>query len=172
MIECKERERERERERMSGGGEGEEENTLEFTPTWVVAGVCTVIVAISLALERVLHYGGKFLKSKDQKSLYEALQKIKEELMLLGFISLLLTVSQNRLTKICVPADVLRHMLPCSLEDKEESQSHKHSHSAFSLPGTIARRLLADRLLAESEEASEPLKTGFCARKVSFIFLL
>jgi len=157
---------------MSGGGEGEEENTLEFTPTWVVAGVCTVIVAISLALERVLHYGGKFLKSKDQKSLYEALQKIKEELMLLGFISLLLTVSQNRLTKICVPADVLRHMLPCSLEDKEESQSHKHSHSAFSLPGTIARRLLADRLLAESEEASEPLKTGFCARKVSFIFLL
>lgn len=154
---------------MSGGGEGgEEENTLEFTPTWVVAGVCTVIVAISLAVERVLHYGGKFLKSKDQKSLYEALQKIKEELMLLGFISLLLTVSQNRLTKICVPPGVLRHMLPCRLEDKE-SHSHSHSHSAFSFPaGRIARRLLADRLLAESE----PLKTGFCGRKVSFIFFL
>ncbi|AES74322.1 hypothetical protein MtrunA17_Chr3g0145831 [Medicago truncatula] len=147
---------------MSGGGEGgEEENTLEFTPTWVVAGVCTVIVAISLAVERLLHYGGKFLKSKDQKSLYEALQKIKEELMLLGFISLLLTVSQNRLTKICVPPGVLRHMLPCSLEDKKES----HSHSAFSFPGRIARRLLADRLLAESESAEEPLKTGFCGRK-------
>lgn len=41
-----------------GGGEGEETN-LELTPTWVVAVVCTVIVAISLALERILHYLGK-----------------------------------------------------------------------------------------------------------------
>ncbi|KAI4353936.1 hypothetical protein L6164_002855 [Bauhinia variegata] len=74
---------------MSGGeGDGE---TLEFTPTWVVAAVCPVIVALSLIAERFLHYGGKFLK-KNQKPHYEALQKIKEELMLLGFISLLLTV--------------------------------------------------------------------------------
>lgn len=43
---------------MSGGG-GEEETTLEFTPTWVVAAVCTVIVAISLAAERFLHFTGK-----------------------------------------------------------------------------------------------------------------
>jgi hypothetical protein len=63
---------------MSGVGEGEEETTLEFTPTWVVAAVCTFIVAISLVAERLLHYGGKFLKRKDQKPLYEALQKIKE----------------------------------------------------------------------------------------------
>ena len=55
------------------GGSGGEETTLEFTPTWVVAAVCTVIVAISLAAERFLHYGGKFLKKKNQKPLYEAL---------------------------------------------------------------------------------------------------
>lgn len=46
---------------MSGGGEGEDEGTLEFTPTWVVAAVCTVIVAISLAAERLLHFTGKVL---------------------------------------------------------------------------------------------------------------
>lgn len=73
-IESKEKS---ESEKMSGGGEGEE-TTLEFTPTWVVAAVCTIIVAISLAAERLLHYGGKYLKRKDQKPLYEALQKIKE----------------------------------------------------------------------------------------------
>ena len=33
--------------------------TLEYTPTWVVAVVCSVIVAISLAVERLLHYTGK-----------------------------------------------------------------------------------------------------------------
>lgn len=143
---------------MSGGEE--EETTLEFTPTWVVAAVCTVIVAISLAAERLLHYGGKFLKKKDQKSLYEALQKIKEELMLLGFISLLLTVSQNGITKICVPASVTRHMLPCTLQEKEHSEEqkpHSQSHTLFSFPG-IARRLL-----------SEAPKTDFCARKVTLL---
>ena len=69
---------------MSGGGE--EGETLEFTPTWVVAAVCTVIVAISLAAERFLHFGGKFLKAKDQKPLYEALQKIKEGFLFLFFL--------------------------------------------------------------------------------------
>ncbi|KAK6138607.1 hypothetical protein DH2020_027660 [Rehmannia glutinosa] len=43
---------------MAGGGGGEEVS-LEYTPTWVVALVCTVIVAISLAAERILHYTGK-----------------------------------------------------------------------------------------------------------------
>ena len=37
----------------------EEGPTLEYTPTWVVAIVCSVIVAISLAVERLLHYTGK-----------------------------------------------------------------------------------------------------------------
>jgi hypothetical protein len=32
---------------------------LEFTPTWIVAGVCSLIVLISLAAERCLHYIGK-----------------------------------------------------------------------------------------------------------------
>lgn len=43
---------------MSGGG-GDEGTSLEFTPTWIVALVCTVIVAISLLVERIIHYGGK-----------------------------------------------------------------------------------------------------------------
>ena len=34
-------------------------DTLEFTPTWVVAVVCSIIVAISLCAERLLHYLGK-----------------------------------------------------------------------------------------------------------------
>ena len=92
---------------MAGGGEGP---TLEFTPTWVVAVVCTVIVGISLAAERALHSGGKYLKRKKQKPLYEALLKVKEELMLLGFISLLLTVFQNRITKICVTIIMIKQM--------------------------------------------------------------
>ncbi|XP_047252955.1 MLO-like protein 1 isoform X2 [Capsicum annuum] len=126
---------------MSGGGEGEG-STLEFTPTWVVAAVCTVIVAISLAAERLIHYTGKYLKKKNQKPLYEALQKVKEELMLLGFISLLLTVLQGRIVKICVPKDVMMHLLPCSLSESSESEH--------------LRRLLAEEVAAG----------GYCRAKI------
>ncbi|XP_031287181.1 MLO-like protein 1, partial [Pistacia vera] len=94
---------------MASGGGGVEKN-----PTWVVAIVCSCIVVISLAFERSLHYLGKFLKRKNQKSLYEALLKIKEELMLLGFISLLLTVFENVITDgICIPKDLANKWLPC-----------------------------------------------------------
>ncbi|KAJ0809541.1 hypothetical protein HanPI659440_Chr01g0016541 [Helianthus annuus] len=107
---------------MAGGGEG---NSLEFTPTWVVAAICTVIVGISLAVERLLHYTGKVClvietpKKSGHKPLFEALQKIKEELVLLGFISLLLTVFQSRIVKICVNESLMEHLLPCSLSDKK-----------------------------------------------------
>ncbi|KOM42378.1 hypothetical protein LR48_Vigan04g257600 [Vigna angularis] len=150
---------------MSGGGE--EGESLEFTPTWVVAAVCTVIVAISLAAERFLHFGGKYLKAKDQKPLYEALQKIKEELMLLGFISLLLTVTQNGITKICVPPAFTRHMLPCSLDLAPKHESH---FQTFYFPGT-PRRLLAATAAehapphSEAEATETGTETGFCARK-------
>ncbi|PIN14654.1 hypothetical protein CDL12_12720 [Handroanthus impetiginosus] len=126
---------------MSGGG-GEEETSLEFTPTWVVAAVCTVIVAISLAAERTLHYTGKYLKKKNQKPLYEALQKVKEELMVLGFISLMLAVFQGRIVKLCVPADTMKHLLPCPLS-AESSSGGEGSHASPEASGHH-RRLLAE----------------------------
>ncbi|KAH9771074.1 MLO-like protein 1 [Citrus sinensis] len=130
-------------------GEGGEGVTLEYTPTWVVAAVCTVIVAISLG-----------------KSLFEALQKVKEELMLLGFISLLLTVFQNTISKICVHQDVLDNMLPCKRNKTAESEgqnshvtttSHFQTFFSSSISGT------AKRLLAEEESAAS--ERGYCAQK-------
>ncbi|KAF5821912.1 hypothetical protein HanRHA438_Chr01g0020891 [Helianthus annuus] len=130
------------------GGEGEG-TSLEFTPTWVVAAVCTVIVGISLAVERLLHYTGKKLKKAGQKPLFEALQKIKEELMLLGFISLLLTVFQSRIVKICVKESITEHLLPCSLHDKEEALNPKPEGTSH------VRHLLAEEAVA----------VGYCAAK-------
>nr|AQX37912.1 MLO family protein [Hevea brasiliensis] len=123
---------------MAEGG-----TTLEYTPTWVVAVVCTVFVVISLAVERFLHYLGKLLKKKNQKPLFEALQKIKEELMLLGFISLLLTVFQGRITSICISEKLANKWLPC--KNKSDATGTAHFKAFFSFfPGGSARRLLAE----------------------------
>ncbi|KAL5789073.1 hypothetical protein ACOSQ2_003961 [Xanthoceras sorbifolium] len=107
--------------------ESSDSNSLEFTPTWVVAVVCFVIVLISLCAERGLHRLGKWLKSKRQGSLFEALQKLKEELMLLGFISLLLTVFQDAISHICIPSHLASHMLPCKKETVSHTNHYGHA---------------------------------------------
>ncbi|XP_012834490.1 PREDICTED: MLO-like protein 6 [Erythranthe guttata] len=90
------------------------ERTLEATSTWAVAVVCFVLVAISILIEQLIHHTGSWLKKKRKPSMYEALEKIKAELMLLGFISLLLTVLQESIADICVPRSVAHSWHPCS----------------------------------------------------------
>ncbi|XP_066327606.1 MLO-like protein 1 [Miscanthus floridulus] len=126
---------------MAGGGakaDGAEEITLEHTPTWIVASVCSIIVVISLLFERLLHRLGKRLTKGRRKPLYDALLKVKEELMLLGFISLLLNVFQGATQKICVRESLMHHLLPCSLPAANAVKTTAH----FVLAGGT-RRLLA-----------------------------
>ncbi|KAF8731758.1 hypothetical protein HU200_015692 [Digitaria exilis] len=131
---------------MAGGGataDGGAEITLEYTPTWIVAAVCCVIVVISLVFERLLHSLGKRLKKGSKKPLYDALLKIKEELMLLGFISLLLSVFQGPAQKICVQESIMHHMLPCPLPASESAAGAKYGAAMFTGVLGGARRLLA-----------------------------
>ncbi|XP_074283869.1 MLO-like protein 1 [Silene latifolia] len=111
---------------MSGGGA--EEANLESTPTWVVSIVCTLIVLISLAAERLIHLIGKYLKRTNKKPLYQALQKIKEELMLVGFISLLLTVFQGKIGRLCISEELASKWLPCQKQDRVASH---HTNSTI-----------------------------------------
>ncbi|TYH48848.1 hypothetical protein ES332_D10G095900v1 [Gossypium tomentosum] len=100
-----------------------------FTPTWVVAAVCFIIVLISIIAERGLHRLGKYLKHKKQDALFEALQKLKEELMLLGFISLLLTVFQGLVCEICIPAYFATSLLPCKRHSEEKTHEEYTSQA-------------------------------------------
>ncbi|KAL2346158.1 hypothetical protein Fmac_000158 [Flemingia macrophylla] len=76
---------------MSGGA-GADVRELDLTPTWAVAAV---------------------FEEKKKHALLEALEKIKAELMVLGFISLLLTFGQNYISKVCIPERLSHTMLPC-----------------------------------------------------------
>ncbi|CAN0906958.1 MLO-like protein 8 [Linum grandiflorum] len=104
---------------------------LNQTPTWAVAGVCTVIILISILLEKLLHKLGTWFTERHKRALFEALEKVKAELMVLGFISLILTFSQNYILKICIPAEVANSMLPCAAEtdhhntEEEEEEHHR-----------------------------------------------
>ncbi|RXH92205.1 hypothetical protein DVH24_033101 [Malus domestica] len=132
--------------------EEELNSSLEYTPTWVVALVCFVIVLLSLCAERALHKLGKYLKHEKQDALFEALQKLKEELMLLGFISLLLTVSQRSIIRICIPSNLANHMLPCK---RETSEGNNNAH--YSLDQSINNRR---RLLSTDTNSDHCLQKG------------
>uniref|UniRef100_A0ACD5YNE9 Uncharacterized protein n=1 Tax=Avena sativa TaxID=4498 RepID=A0ACD5YNE9_AVESA len=137
---------------MAGGGGEGKAMPLEFTPTWIVAAVCSIIVVISLIFERLLHRLGKRLMRSRKKPLYEALLKVKEELMLLGFISLLLTVFQGPMGRWCVSPDLMRHLLPCKPPPLEASETEHLGGAVF---------VGARRLLAGGGDDSE----GYCMEK-------
>ncbi|KAL6603414.1 hypothetical protein ACP70R_043775 [Stipagrostis hirtigluma subsp. patula] len=95
------------------GDAGGNARQLDQTPTWAVASVCGVIVLISILLELGLHRIGEFFSHRKKKAMVEALEKVKAELMILGFISLLLVFGQNYIIKICISDHAANTMLPC-----------------------------------------------------------
>ncbi|KAG6547768.1 hypothetical protein Mapa_010581 [Marchantia paleacea] len=113
---------------MAGGDP--EARSLEFTPTWAVATVCTVFVVISLIIVKIIEKVEENLKHGKRKPLRQALDKMKEELMLLGFISLLLTVFQNYVSSICVKSSVLEKFTPCHPSDKKAASSDAYAEAA------------------------------------------
>ncbi|MCD7461978.1 MLO-like protein 8 [Datura stramonium] len=102
---------------MAGGGE---ERKFDKTPTWAVACVCALIILISIALEKIIHKLGTWFTDRHKKALFEALEKVKAELMILGFISLTLVFSQSYIAGICIPTSVADTMLPCPAGDKDD----------------------------------------------------
>ncbi|KAL2475312.1 MLO-like protein 8 [Abeliophyllum distichum] len=108
------------------GESGGDSATLERTPTWAVATICFFLIAVSILIEHALHLLAKYLSKKRRKYLIQALNKIKSDLLLLGFISLLLTVCEKPIANICIPKGVSHSFLPCqSLTSEEEPEESK-----------------------------------------------
>ncbi|KAK9028921.1 hypothetical protein V6N11_026056 [Hibiscus sabdariffa] len=106
---------------------------LDQTPTWAVAVVCAIIIIISIALEKVLHTVGEIFEHKRKEALKEALEKVKGELMVLGFISLLLTFGQNYISRVCIPEEVADSMLFCpkhTTHGSDHGQSQEHGSTS------------------------------------------
>jgi mlo protein len=123
---------------MGGGGGGANSRELDQTPTWAVASVCGVIVLISILLEKGLHHVGEFFSHRKKKAMVEALEKVKAELMVLGFISLLLVFGQNYIIKICISSHAADTMLPCKLKS-ELAEAGAAGHGAAKEPAEPAK---------------------------------
>ncbi|KAM1004809.1 hypothetical protein EV1_004877 [Malus domestica] len=97
-------------------------STLEATPTWAVATVVFVLIVVSTIIEYLLHLSHKYFHRLKRKALIQALDKIKSELMLLGFISLLLTVGQKPIANICISKSLGDSFLPCKSSTHSDAE--------------------------------------------------
>ncbi|MCD9642774.1 MLO-like protein 11 [Datura stramonium] len=107
--------------------EGKQElRSLALTPTWSVASVLTIFVAVSLLVERSIHRLSNWLRKTNRKPLFAAVEKMKEELMLLGFISLLLTATSSIISNICIPSKFYNNAFaPCTKSEVDEERDNK-----------------------------------------------
>ncbi|KAL0800064.1 hypothetical protein Bca101_055239 [Brassica carinata] len=129
------------------------ERTLGLTPTWSVATVLTVFVVVSLIVERSIHRLSNWLQKTKRKPLFAALEKMKEELMLLGFISLLLTAISSTIANICVSSSFYdNRFVPCSRSEiNEEHESTISSVKRSQLTRSPFLHILRRRLVGIGE---------------------
>ncbi|KAM6540517.1 hypothetical protein CsatB_004964 [Cannabis sativa] len=94
------------------------ERSLAETPSWAFASVVAVLVSFGFFFQISLNRFGNWLDRTKRKSLFAALEKIKEELMLFGLLSLLMGHWIVIVAKICVKTSVLSsRFYPCGLEE-------------------------------------------------------
>ncbi|XP_040991039.1 MLO-like protein 3 [Juglans microcarpa x Juglans regia] len=176
--------------------EGEGSSTsrsLQDTPVWALATVCFVFISISIFMEHLIHLLSNWLRSHRKTALFEALEKLKSVLILLGFMSLILAGTQRYISKICIPITVADTMLPCRVRvtTKTTKALGLIAHiwtgtSEYYLPGKDdlenvswqpERRLAAAETSTSSEYCDSKGKTSFISPEGilqlnNFIFVL
>ena len=77
-------------------------NGIEESPSWRVSSFLFLFLLLSTILEHALEHLEHWLHRKELMGWLGALHNVKDELMLLGFISLLLMIFENDIAKICL----------------------------------------------------------------------
>ena len=93
------------------------------------------------------------------------------ELMLLGFISLLLTAGQSRISKICVPQSVANSWQPCKREEEAAATGTDGDDDSEDIHGTTGRRLLYTESCTIVRRILAGGGTDECAAKVIKLFI-
>ncbi|KAL1802133.1 hypothetical protein ACET3Z_030780 [Daucus carota] len=114
-----------------------EGRSLAETPTWSVATVTTVMVFLCLLVQRSLYKFGRWLKKTRRKALFTSVEKIKEEMMLLGLISLLLGQWAGAISQICVDSSLFNSKFFLCSEEDFGIKEHIRLRNSLSLNETV-----------------------------------
>ncbi|WCJ32643.1 Seven transmembrane MLO family protein [Euphorbia peplus] len=116
----------------------EEKSSLAITPTWSLATVTTVMVSFGFFFQFSLNRCRKYLDKTKRKALVSALEKIKDELMVFGLLSLLMGHWVVVVAKVCIRASSANSkFFPCAERNvvrlelsRSESSGYRNDSSA------------------------------------------
>ncbi|CAI9290089.1 unnamed protein product [Lactuca saligna] len=145
-------------------------HALEEAPTWALATVCFVFIFLGLVIERLFRTTSTWLQERRKTALYEAVEMLKEVLMLLGLMSLLLVVTQRGISKICISNKVAYSMLPCDKIPQETTKTIQAYEFYYASPPTSEPLTFEDMIPPASTNATFN-SSDYCASKgmISFI---
>ncbi|XP_039018071.1 MLO-like protein 3 [Hibiscus syriacus] len=102
--------------------------SLEHTPTWAVATVSFVFISLSISIDHGIRLLSKWLKRRRKYALNDAVERLKTELMIMGFLAFLFTWSQSPVSDLCVPPNIGDTMLPCRKKTQSNVQHLDGNH--------------------------------------------
>lgn len=115
-------------------------HNIATTPSWRTSLLFLCFAAVCLAFEKLLHMGENRLRKKRQYIF--PLQGLKNEILLLGALSLLLFAVQDSLLHICVPVGTLEEVgEPSGASPASDSTRQLLGHTN-GLLGAYSRKLL------------------------------
>jgi mlo protein len=120
--------------------------SIEEEPSWVVVVMLLSFLFISILVEHGMEHIHHKLSERHSEGLLSVHHKIKDELMLMGFISLILVALEDRLLSICIPMNAVIGV-PCW---------HDESH-----PGLNFTRAHGRRFLLAAEKRDELCDEGY-----------
>ncbi|KAM7264321.1 hypothetical protein ACFE04_002004 [Oxalis oulophora] len=125
-----------------------EGKSLSVTPTWAVATVISFMVAVGIFFHQALKKIAKWLEVTKRKSLLAALDKIKEEFMLFGVLSLLMGHWIVFIAKICIKSSLISsRFYPCSPKADATSSVEHIFRSNSDYRNYSVSRLLPERAI-------------------------
>lgn len=154
--------------------ETREGKSLEETPSWAVATVIIVMVSFGYLVHHSLKKFGEWLDKTKRKSLMAALEKIKDELMLFGVLSLLMGHWITFFAKICVKSSTLNsRFYPCAKVDDRLMVQHMLVPSSKYLNNTISRKQQTARRYDYCPEGQDSFASYESLEQLhNFIFVL
>ncbi|CAA0809391.1 MLO-like protein 4, partial [Striga hermonthica] len=161
-----------------GATETEEGRSLAETPSWAVAAVITVLVTVGFSIHGGLKKCGKWLDRTKRKHLLAALDKIKEEVMVFGLLSLLMGHWIVFVSKICVKSSALSsRFYPCAPHSFPQHEVIIKDHAVVPKPlhlnSSVSRLLLEDVHRDSCPKGHEPFASYESLEQLHrFLFVL
>lgn len=145
---------------VAEGGAG---RNIEETASYRVAIFFIFFLVLSFLLEQFFHRLEHCLHHIGQVGLEEAVHKIKEELMLMGFISLMLIALEEKIVRVCVePSLSPEGIYCCSVEAPNRSWFDEKANSCCGL-GAFENSSSSHRMLGASSSLECPLTDAYVA---------